>query len=116
MKDFTTKEKIVRWNISKAMSCVCESLNKSKLKPKCTQKYKTSMENLKELYNLSQVQVWIICLTCSHYVEREDSSTLRSLANNIDVAAMSIMTWKKEIIISMKTILDLNFKHRSITI
>ena len=97
MKDFTTKEKIVRWNISKAMSCVCESLNKSKLKPKCTQKDKTSMENVKELYNLSQVQVWIICLTCSHYVEREDSSTLRSLANNIDVAAMSIMTWKKEI-------------------
>ena len=97
MKDFTTKEKIVRWNISKAMSCVCDSLNKSKLKPKCTQKYKNSMENLKELYNLTQVQVWIICLTCNHYVEREDSSTLRSLANNIDVAAMSIMTWKKEI-------------------
>ena len=57
MKDFTTKEKIVRWNISKAMSCVCESLNKSKLKPKCTQKYKTSMENLKELYCSAQSEL-----------------------------------------------------------
>lgn len=90
-------EKKVRWNISKAMSCVYDSLNESKLKIKPTNQYKTAMEKLKGLYNLSQTQIWILCLTCERFVEREDTATFKDLAFTVEVTAMSIMSWKKEI-------------------
>ena len=51
------KEKKIRWNISKAMSSVYQSLNGSKLKIKKTKIYSAAMENLKALYNISQIQV-----------------------------------------------------------
>ena len=42
-------EKKIRWNISKAMSCVYQALDDSKLKIKKTKQYTTAMEKLKEL-------------------------------------------------------------------
>ena len=90
-------EKKIRWNISKAMSCVYDSLFDSKLKIKSTNQYKTAMEKLKGLYNLSQTQIWILCLTCERFVEREGTSTFKDLASAVEVTAMSIMCWKKEI-------------------
>ena len=91
------KEKKIRWNISKAMSSVYQSLNGSKLKIKKTKTYSAAMENLKALYNISQIQVWILCLVCERYFEREDSSYLQNISGKLGVPVMSIICWKKEI-------------------
>lgn len=91
------KEKKIRWNISKAMSSVYQSLNGSKLKIKKTKIYSAAMENLKALYNISQIQVWILCLVCERYFEREDSSSLQNISGKLGVPVMSIIRWKKEI-------------------
>ena len=91
------KEKKIRWNISKAMSSVYQSLNGSNLKIKKTKIYSVAMENLKALYNISQIQVWILCLVCERYFEREDSSSLQNISGKLGVPVMSIIRWKKEI-------------------
>ena len=91
------KEKKIRWNISKAMSSVYQSLNGSKLKIKKTKAYSAAMENLKALYNISQIQVWILCLVCERYFEREDSISLQNISGELGVPVMSIICWKKEI-------------------
>lgn len=91
------KEKKIRWNISKAMSSVYQSLNGSNLKIKKTKIYSAAMENLKALYNISQIQVWILCLVCERYFEREDSSSLQNISGKLGVPVMSIIRWKKEI-------------------
>ena len=91
------KEKKIRWNISKAMSSVYQSLNGSKLKIKKTKTYSAAMEKLKALYNISQIQVWILCLVCERYFEREDSSSLQNISGKLGVPVMSIIRWKKEI-------------------
>ena len=91
------KEKKIRWNISKAMSCVYEVLKESKLKIKATQQYKTAMDRLTKLYGLTQLQVWVLCLTCEYFVEHDVCSTLRNLAEIVDVPVMTIVGWKKEV-------------------
>ena len=91
------KEKKIRWNISKAMSSVYQSLNGSKLKIKKTKTYSAAMENLKALYNINQIQVWILCLACERYFEREDSISLQNISGELGVPVMSIICWKKEI-------------------
>ena len=91
------KEKKIRWNISKAMSSVYQSLNDSKLKIKKTKAYSAAMDNLKTLYNLNQTQVWILCLACERYFECEDSISLKNISGELGVPVMSIIRWKKEI-------------------
>ena len=91
------KEKKIRWNISKAMSSVYQSLNGSKLKIKKTKAYSAAMEKLKALYNINQIQVWILCLACERYFEREDSISLQNISDELGVPIMSIICWKKEI-------------------
>ena len=91
------KEKKIRWNISKAMSSVYQSLNGSKLKIKKTKTYSAAMEKLKALYNISQIQVWILCLAFERYFEREDSISLQNISGELGVPVMSIICWKKEI-------------------
>ena len=91
------KEKKIRWNISKAMSCVYQTINNSKLKIKKTNAYSTAMENLKALYNLNQIQVWILCLACERYFERDDSISLKNISGELGVPVMSIICWKKDI-------------------
>lgn len=88
--------KKIRWNISMAMSCVFEALWKSKLKIKKTQKYETAMERLMALYKLTQSQVWILCLVCEHYVECDDSTSLSDISEALNIPAMTIMSWKKD--------------------
>lgn len=91
------KEKKIRWNISRAMSYVYQSLNESKLKIKKTKAYSAAMENLKALYNINQIQVWILCFASERYFECEDSITLKDISRELDVPVMSIISWKKEI-------------------
>lgn len=91
------KEKKIRWNISKAMSSVYQSLNGSKLKIKKTKTYSAAMEKLKALYNISQIQVWILCLAFERYFERKDSISLQNISGELGVPVMSIICWKKEI-------------------
>ena len=88
--------KKIRWNISMAMSCVFEALWKSKLKIKKSKKYETAMERLKDLYKLTQTQVWILCIVCERYVEDDGSSSLCNMADIMSVPAMAIMKWKKD--------------------
>ncbi len=89
--------KKVRWNIAMAMSCVFTALRKSKLKPKKSKKYAEALERLKAFYKLTGTQIWILCLICERYVEDDDTSSLSDLSDILDVPAMSIMGWKKEI-------------------
>ena len=91
------KEKKIRWNVSKAMSCVYQVLNDSKLKIKKTKSYTTAMENLKSIYKLNQVQVWILCLACEYYFECDNSQSLQNMSSELGVPTMSIISWKKEI-------------------
>lgn len=91
------KEKKIRWNISKAMSSVYQSLNGSKLKIKKTKTYSAAMEKLKALYNINQIQVWILCLAFERYFERKDSISLQNISGKLGVPVMSIIRWKKEI-------------------
>ena len=91
------KEKKIRWNISKAMSSVYQSLNDSKLKIKKTKAYSAAMDNLKTLYNLNQTQIWILCLACERYFECEDSISLKNISGELGLPVMSIISWKKEI-------------------
>ena len=89
--------KKIRWNISMAMSCVFGALWKSKLKIKKSKKYETAMERLKDLYKLTQTQVWILCLVCEHFVECDDTTSLSDISEALNVPAMTIMSWKKDI-------------------
>ena len=89
-------EKKIRWNISKAMACVYQVLNESKLKIKKTKSYTTAMENLKTLYNLSQIQIWLLCIICERYFEDEDSSSMKDISYTLKVPVMTIMNWKAE--------------------
>ena len=92
-----SKRKKIRWNISKAMSCVFQVLFESKLKIKKSKAYATAMDNLMSLYKLNQTQVWILCMACERYFECEDSITLKNMANGLEVPVMYIISWKKDV-------------------
>jgi len=89
-------EKKIRWNIPKAMACVYQALEKSKLKIKKTKPYSTAMENLKTLYKLTQAQTWLLCIICERYFEDEDSSSMKDVSSSLKVPVMTIMNWKAE--------------------
>ena len=90
------KEKKIRWNISKAMACVYQALNDSKLKVKKTKAYTTAMENLMSLYKINQTQVWILSIICERYFEDDDSTSMKNIAYTISIPVMSIISWTKE--------------------
>ena len=90
------KEKKIRWNISKAMACVYQMLNDSKLKVKKTKAYTTAMENLMSLYKINQTQVWILSIICERYFEDDDSTSMKNIAYTISIPVMSIISWTKE--------------------
>ena len=92
-----SKRKKIRWNISKAMSCVFQVLFESKLKIKKSKAYATAMDNLMSLYKLNQTQAWILCMACERYFECEDSITLKNMANGLEVPVMYIISWKKDV-------------------
>ena len=89
-------EKKIRWNIPKAMACVYQALKESKLKIKKTKPYTTAMENLKTLYNLTQTQIWLLCIICENYFEEEDSTSMKDVSYTLKVPVMTIMNWKAE--------------------
>ena len=91
------KPRKIRWNIANTMAIVCNSLKKSKLNVKNTEQYRLSMERLQSLYNLSKVQIWILCLTCETSINDDDSSSIRDFAEFLCVSAMSILNWKKQV-------------------
>lgn len=90
------KEKTIRWNISKAMACVYQTLFESKLKIKKTKEYTTAMERLQGLYNLTQTQVWLLCIISERYYEELDSSTMKDIADALKIPVMYIMNWSRE--------------------
>ncbi len=96
MKDEMNNPRKIRWNISMAMSCVFKALWKSNLKIKKTKNYEIAMERLKDLFKLTQSQVWILCMACEHYVECDDSTSLSDISEALNVPAMAIMNWKKD--------------------
>lgn len=90
------EEKKIRWNIANAMSCVYKTLEKSKLNIKETKQYVSSIGKLKDLYNLTLIQVWILCYICERYLEDNDSTRMKDIATFLEVPVMQIMNWKKE--------------------
>ncbi len=91
------KPKKIRWNIANTMAVVCNSLRKSKLNIKNTQNYDNAMERLAALYNLTKIQVWILCLSCERAIDDDDSGSIRDFAEILNISAMTILSWKKEI-------------------
>lgn len=89
--------KKVRWNIAMAMGCVFETLLKSKLKLKKSKKYEEAIKRLQEFYKLTVTQVWVLSLVCERYVESDDTSSLSDLSDILEVPAMSIMSWKRDL-------------------
>ncbi len=87
----------IRWSVSKAMSCVFDSLKKSHLKIKKTKAYSGAISRLCKLYGLSQTQVWIICMVCDRFIASDDSFIMKNFSDVLEVSAMSIMSWKKEV-------------------
>ena len=92
-----SEEKKVRWSISNAMSCVYEAIQNSKLQVKRTKVYDTAIERLGNLYGLSAVQAWILCIACERYLDEDESTSMQELAMEVKVPTMSIVSWKKEI-------------------
>ncbi len=91
------RPKKIRWNIANTMAIVCNVLRKSKLNIKITEKYNSAMERLSTLYNLTKVQVWILCLSCERAIDDDDSGSIRDFAEILNISAMTILYWKKEI-------------------
>lgn len=81
----------------KSYGCVFGALKESKLRIKKTKQYTASMEKLTKLYKLSQTQIWIICIACDKYIAFHDSCTMKYICNTLEVSAMTIMTWRKDI-------------------
>lgn len=97
MNELEQKEKKVRWNISKAMSCVYEVIKESKLKIKESKEYTQAMKRLMELYKISKIQVWVICIACERYLADSCITSMKTMASDFSVPVMSIMGWKGEI-------------------
>lgn len=96
MGEYFQKNRI-RWNISKAMSYVYDALKKSKLKITMTDNYSVSLDRLCKFYSLNKIQIWILCMVCERYAANDTSFEMRNFSEILDVSAMSIMNWKKEV-------------------
>lgn len=96
MGEYVQKNRI-RWNISKAMSYVYDALKKSKLKITMTDNYSVSLDRLCKFYSLNKIQIWILCMVCERYAANDTSFEMRNFSDILDVSAMSIMNWKKEV-------------------
>lgn len=98
-------KKIIRWNIANAMTCVLETIKESKGKVKKTNQYETALERLKSLYSLTVTQLWILCYAIERQLEKEDSTGLKNVASFMDVPAMQIISWNKDV----KILIDKGF-------
>lgn len=99
-KEGTMKEQMrnkkIRWNIAKAITCVFQALDGSKLNVSKTRAYNSAMEKLAALYQLNQKQVWILCLTCKTFFESGNGCEMRDFASITGVSVMTIMDWRQE--------------------
>ena len=89
--------KKIKWNIANAMTCVLVPIKKSKGKVKKTKQYETALERLKSLYSLTVTQLWILCYTIERQLEHSDSTGLKNIASYMDVPAMQIISWNKDV-------------------
>ena len=90
-------EKKLRWSVAKAMSCVCETVHNSKLRIKETNDYRTAMERLTSQYDLTAVRVWILCIVCERYFNKNYSTNMKDLSEAVGTSAMSIIGWKADV-------------------
>ena len=91
------KTRKIRWNIATTMAVVCNALRNSKLNITSTQNYNNAMERLSSLYNLTKVQVWILCLSCERAIDLNDKGSIRDFAKILNVSAMIILNWGTDI-------------------
>lgn len=91
------ESKNIRWNIANAMSCILETIKDSKGKIKETKQYKTAIERLQTLYNLTVTQIWILCYACERQLEREDSTGLKNIASHMSMPVMKTINWNKDV-------------------
>ncbi|MEE3410842.1 MAG: ATP-binding protein [Treponema sp.] len=91
------QDKKIRWDVASAMSAVYSTVYNSKLKVRQTVKYKLAIQRLCQLYNLSEQQVWILCVACENYIEDDEETTIKGLGAVLRVPALMIMGWKADI-------------------
>ena len=91
------QDKKIRWCVATAMCDVYDGICNSKLKVRQTVKYKLAIKRLCELYNLSETQVWILCVACENYIDEVGDTTLKNLGDSLRIPALMIMGWKDEI-------------------
>ncbi len=91
------QENKIKWSVASAMSAVCDSLNNSKLELNQNTKCKLAVQRLCQLYTLSELQAWILCVVCKNYIDNKKDTTTKGLAKFFGVPASLAKGWKNDI-------------------
>ena len=92
-----TQTNEINWNIANAMFTIYQTLKDSKLKIKETNLFLESMKQLMSIYQLSQNQIWILCIVCTKYLNSDCSYSLSNIADILGLNIIQILDWHKEI-------------------
>lgn len=91
------QENKIRWSVASAMATVCDSVNNSKLELNQNTKCKLAVQRLCQLYTLSELQAWILCVVCKNYIDNKKDTTTKGLAKFFGVPASLAIGWKNDI-------------------
>lgn len=91
-------QKKLCWNIINAIDCICQTIHDSQLLINETKKYSLSIKHFIDTYQLSQIQIWILCLECNFFLNGKWSSAIDDIASYLNVPVFKILKWKPEIV------------------
>ena len=87
----------IKWSVASAMSTVCDSVSNSKLELSQNSKCKLAVQRLCDLYKLSELQAWILCVVCKNYIDNKKDTAAKDLAKFFGVPASLAKGWKNDI-------------------
>lgn len=92
-----TQDNEIKWNIANNMFNVYQTLKDSKLKIKEINLFLESMNHLMSIYHLSKIQIWILCIVCTKYLNNGYSYSLSNIADILGLNIIQILDWQKEL-------------------
>ncbi|MEE3410843.1 MAG: hypothetical protein VZQ47_09815 [Treponema sp.] len=87
----------IKWSVASAMANVCDSVNNSKLELGQNSKCKLAVQRLSDLYKISELQTWILCVVCKNYIDNKKDTAAKGLAKYFGVPASLAKGWKNDI-------------------
>ena len=87
----------IKWSVASAMASVCDSVNNSKLELGQNSKCKLAVQRLCDLYKISELQTWILCVVCKNYIDNKKDTAAKGLAKYFGVPASLAKGWKNDI-------------------